>query len=385
MAFLIYLLIFISFTDLFAQLPITSIYASHLGAASGFIGFIVGAYSLSNLLSNLFSGQLVDCKGPKNVLLGGFLINAIILFLYAFVQTPEQLLIVRFLNGLSAGVITPAAFTYLTLFNKDKKAGRTMAFSGAAVGIAAIGGPTFSGIVSARIGQEIVYTIVGIFMIIGFILTLILKPVHQDEGEQLEKDRFTPSFIDLFKNKGLMLAFIGALSLSASQGILAYMLPLKILDLEISEHMSGILMSIFGVVAILFFLLPTNRIYDKFPNEFILPIGLMVVAASDTLTSLAPGLSIIVISMCIYGIGFALIFPSMSALVSKYSPQNMRGKAFGVFYAFYSLGSFLGSSITGSFSLTPNGGFISAAVFLIIVSIGIVISVKKLSMQSVGK
>ena len=120
MTFLIYLLIYISFLDLFAQLPITSIYAQNLGAATGFIGYIVGVYSLSNLLSNLFSGQLVDKNGPKKVLVGGFLMNAIILFMYSIVQTPMQLLIIRFLNGLSVGVITPAAFTYLTLYNKKK-------------------------------------------------------------------------------------------------------------------------------------------------------------------------------------------------------------------------------------------------------------------------
>ena len=78
--FLLYLLVFISFTDLFAQLPITSTYAQNLQAATGFIGFIVGAYSLSNLFSNVFAGHFVDRNGPKKVMLAGFLVNELFYF-----------------------------------------------------------------------------------------------------------------------------------------------------------------------------------------------------------------------------------------------------------------------------------------------------------------
>lgn len=78
MMLLIYLLIFVSFWDLFVQLPITSTYAKTLGAATGFIGFIAGAYSFSNLFSNVFSGYLVDKTGPKKVLSIGFLVNGLV-------------------------------------------------------------------------------------------------------------------------------------------------------------------------------------------------------------------------------------------------------------------------------------------------------------------
>lgn len=377
MAFIIYLLIYISFTDLFAQLPITSTYAQSLGAATGFIGFIVGGYSLTNLFSNVFSGQLVDGKGPKKVLLAGFLLNAVIVFLYAVVMSPAQLLLVRFLNGVTAGVITPAAFTYLTLYNKDRKKGKTMALSGAAVGLAAISAPAYSGIISSAIGPEVVYITIGFVMLIGFILTMTLKPLQRSEEENEAKNRSSIlSYFDLFKNKGLLVAFIGALSLAASQGILAYMLPLKVVALGMEDHISGMLISVFGIVAILFFLLPTNRIFDRYHNEIILPIGLLTVAVSQILSSFAPNQIVLVISMTIYGIGFALIFPSMAALISKHSTENVRGKAFGTFYGSISIGSFLGSTITGMFSLTPDQGFISAAVFLVMISAGILLLVK---------
>lgn len=388
--FLLYLLVFISFTDLFGQLPIVSTYAQSLHATTGFIGFIVGAYSLSNLFSNVFAGHFVDKNGPKKVMLAGFLVNGIILFLYAIVTTPEQLLIVRFLNGITAGVITPAAFTYITLNNKNKKGGQEMAYSGAAVGLAAISAPAFSGIISSAYNFEVVYVVLASLMIIGAILTATLKPPASQQVEAVPSEEKNPNksliadYFPLFKSKGLLLAFTGAFSLAASQGVLAYMLPLKVNNLGMPTHISGMLMSVFGIVAVLVFVLPTNRVFDRSRNEIVLAIGLLIAAVSQTTSSIVDSLPLLMMSLSVYGIGFAFIFPSMSSLISKYSPPHMRGKAFGMFYGFFSVGSFLGSSITGMFSLSPNQGFFSIAIFLVIVSIIILVVARRFSNQTVS-
>ncbi|WP_033828723.1 MFS transporter [Bacillus andreraoultii] len=374
---LLYILIFISFTDLFAQLPITSTYARSIGATTGFIGFIVGAYSLSNLFSNLYSGYFVDRKGPKLTLLIGFLINGFILILYSFVTSPFQLLAIRFLNGLSAGIITPAAFTYLSLLNRGKKSGKTFAFSGASVGLAAICGPAFSGIIASKAGSEVVYIIIGCLMILAFFITLCMKSVTVSQNNSNQKS--SRQFFELFSSKGLVFAFVGAICLSASQGILAYMLPLKVYQLEMADHISGMLMSIFGVIAILFFMLPTNKVYDRFSNEILLPIGMIIISVSQAISGFGQNLTTLLISMIIYGIGFAIVFPSMSNLVAKYSKPKNRGTAFGVFYACYSLGSFLGTSLTGAFSLPPREGFYVATIFLFSISIASLMFIRKKS------
>lgn len=370
MAFLLYLLIFLSFTDLFAQLPVVSTYAKSLGAASGLIGLIVGSYSLSNLLSNVYSGWLVDRAGPKKVLVAGFWLNGAVLFFYALAGSPEQLLAVRFLNGMTAGVITPAVFTYLSFLNLGYEKGKSMALSGAAVGLAAILAPAFSGIISSKFGTETVYLVIAAIMFAGGLLSLALKPVSS--RQQAKKTEPALSGKDvlnrLFKNKGLIISYTGVISLAVSQGILAYMLPLKVEELNMESHISGMLISIFGIVAILFFLLPTNRIFDRFKNELILAAGLLIVAVSQTITSSTEELAVLIFSMSIYGIGFAMIFPSSTTLVSTRSDESFRGKAFGLFYAFFSLGSFLGTAVTGMFSLTPDKGLLSAGIYLALIA-----------------
>src|SRR5690606_28220311 len=81
--------------------------------------------------SNVFSGYLVDKTGMKKVLSIGFLVNGLVFFSNSLLQTPLQMFVVRLINGFTSGILPPAAFTYLTLYSKSKKSGKTMAFAAA--------------------------------------------------------------------------------------------------------------------------------------------------------------------------------------------------------------------------------------------------------------
>jgi len=376
----LYFLIGLSFFDMFSQLPIMSTFAQSLGASVSLIGFIVAAYSFSNLFSNIFSGHFVDKNGPKIVLVIGFFVTGALLFTYSFITSPILLLIVRLLHGISAGLLVPAAFTYVSILNKKKKNGKAMAFSGAAVGFSAVFGPAFGGIVSQRISTGAVFNTIGFLMIIAGILSLIiLKPqnVEKTDDEESEEKVTLQDYLQLLKKPGLLTAYLGAFSLMFSQGILAYKLPLKTSELQFGDQTSGMLLSIFGIVAILFFVLPTNRIYDRYRNEIIMAIGMLIIALALVGLSFTSQLSVMYGTMALYGIGFALLFPSISSLITIHSGNDRRGKAFGLFYGFFSLGVVFGSSITGMFGMTTTEAFLTSSVFLTISSIIALVVVRK--------
>src|SRR5690625_920224 len=71
------------------------------------------------------------------------------------------------------------------------------------------------------------------------------------------------------------------------------------------------------------------------------------------------------IAMAIYGLGFAFVFPSMNQIVSEASSKVDRGKAYGIFYAFFSLGAVAGSFISGTVAEVLGLPFlVSAAIML---------------------
>lgn len=362
---LIYLIVIVSFIDMFSQLPIMSPFAQSLGATPALIGLIIGMYSFSNMIGNMLSGYFIDKIGPKTVLVMGLSITGIIVSFYVFVSTPGQLLFVRFFHGLSAGLLVPAAFTLLSFISKSDQQGKSMALSGAAVGISAILGPAFGGIVANSFGINFVFIPISITMILMAVLVSVylIRTTIFDTGDE---SLHLAEAIKLIKTPVLFVGYVGAFSLMFAQGVLAYMLPLKVEDLGYGSHFSGLLLSTFGIVAILIFILPTNKMFDRYSHTKMLVAGLIIIALSLTGLSFTSKLELLFLVMTCYGIGFAILFPSLTTLMVKNSSKAARGKVFGLFYAFFSLGVVAGSSITGLLSVDYNEGFVIGGAALII-------------------
>jgi len=372
----IYVIIFFSFFDLFTQLPVMSTYAESLGASAFLTGLAVGMYSLSNTFGNIISGFLTDRKGPFVILVLGLLTTGLSLSLYNLVEDPTTLLIVRFVHGLVAGFIVPAAFTFLANATKQEKRGRGSAISGAFVGIAAIIGPAFSGILASRTSVPFVFNITASCMLLLGILTFFILKYNQIKMEKSTPSTHIPISV-FFNNSGTLKAFAGAFFLMFSQGVIAYLLPLKVQSLGFDSRLSGTLMSAFGIIAVLVFILPTNRIFDKVAPIKTLSLGIGLMGVSQLLISQADSSTWLYLAMACYGIGFGFLFPSINSLLIDSTTADIRGKAYGYFYAFFSLGVVLGSSLLGWLSLGIVSGFIFTGIVLLVFASMILIPYKR--------
>lgn len=359
----IYIIIFFAFFDLFAQLPIISPFAIELQATPFLTGLAVGMYSLSNTFGNIVSGIFSDRKGPFAILVAGLLLTAAFLFTYTLAEGPYSLLAIRFLHGLAAGLIVPAAFTYLANRTDQSRRGKGAAVSGAFVGLAAIIGPAYGAILSSRSSVPETMTTTGLMLLVLGLLSFFLLNREVIKKEKLPVEPLTVGMIVL--NSGLLRAFMGAFFLMFSQGVLAYMLPLKVSGLGLPAQMSGLLLSVFGIAAILVFLLPVNRLFDSVKPIYTLIAGFLLMGSSLFLLSAVSAASLLYFSMISYGVGFALLFPSINSLLIDSTTARSRGKAYGYFYAFFSIGVVAGSSFTGALALSADRGFITSGVLLI--------------------
>lgn len=363
MRIFIYLIIFFAFFDLFAQLPIMSTYAVSLGASPFIAGLAVGMYSLSNTFGNVISGIFSDRKGPFKILVVGLLSTSLALFSYSAIEGPYSLLAIRFFHGIAAGLTVPAAFTYLANRTESAKRGKGAALSGAFVGLAAILGPAYGALYTSRNDVPQTMFLTGmLILLIGIAAFFLLRKTAITKNKTARKP---VAFMDIVKNKGLVRSFSGAFFLMFSQGVLAYMLPLKVEALGLDSQLSGLLLSVFGISAILVFLLPINRVFDIAKPIYTLIAGFAVMGASLFLLSTVSIEPLLYASMCAYGLGFALLFPSINSLLIDSTDEASRGRAYGYFYAFFSIGVVAGSSITGAFSLSPNQGFIASGSLLL--------------------
>lgn len=363
----VYLIVFVSFFDLFSQLPVMSPFADSLGATPFVTGLAVGLYSFSNMIGNVISGFMTDRRGPFIILIIGLFVSAMSLLLYSAVTNPISLLGVRFVHGFMEGLIVPAAFTFLANRTEETKRGRGVAISGAFVGLAAILGPAYGGIVAAKTSTAFVMAINGaIMLVIAIISFFVLRSFKYVPKKQDPKDPNRVRVRHLFDSPSIMRAFAGAFFLMFSQGVLALVLPLKVVALGLDAKTSGMLLSVFGVTAVLIFLLPTNRIFDRVRPIVTLAFGMSMMGASMLFLSQMETLNLLYVAMIIYGTGFAFLFPSINSLLIDASSPEFRGKAYGYFYAFFSMGTVAGSGVIGFLDLEFKGSFMLTGIILLI-------------------
>ncbi|OBW59401.1 multidrug transporter [Solibacillus silvestris] len=369
---LVYAIIFFSFFDLFVQLPIMSTYALSVGATTFVAGIVVGLYSFMNTFGNIFSGIFTDKIGPFHILVFGLFTSAISLLCYQLVDNATVLLIVRCIHGFSSGFITPAAFTLLANMRASNEQGSGSAVTGSFVGIAAIVGPASSGILASKISVPNVLGIValfGIVLLIGLFLFLRKSPLPKRDKKQVtEKFNW---------NSGILKAYGGAFFLMFSQGVLAYLLPIYVQDLGYDSRVSGTLLSVFGIVAVLIFILPTNKIFDYLNPQVTLFVGVLLLGLAQIGIGLATEMSWLYAILAIYGIGFAFLFPSINALLIDATTEQIRGKAYGYFYAFFSIGVVAGSSLLGALDLVGTSGFVFTGTLLLSFCIVVLFSFMK--------
>lgn len=367
---LMYIVIVVAFLDTFIQLPIITPYSLELGASYALTGAIVAVYSLTNMVGNIIGGHWIDKFGRKKMLLTGMTFVFIILLFYPLAQTGWQLFLARFFHGLAGGVLIPAAFAYIGDKSVEGSRGKTMAFTGACIGISAIVGPAVGGVLAARASIESVFFLVaGLF----FVATIIVLIFVKESFTTTEKGKFDiKEFIPLVKHPLIILSSLAAFTLMISNGTLAFALPLNVEAMGQTTETTGMLLSTFGIVALVVFLTPVNRIYDQFSAIKLIAIGLSLIGVGMIMLSFMTSFSTNLLAMMIYGLGFAFIFPSMNKIIADASSKVDRGKAYGVFYAFFSLGVVAGSTVSGWFAQYLGLPFLVCAIIMF-VSVGIIL------------
>lgn len=325
----------------------------------------------------MFGGIGIDRFGAKWILAIGMFITSGNLLLYTIVDTPTQFVLVRLIHGLGSGLLAPSAFALMALAAKEGKYGRTMAHTGAIVGFAAIIGPAFGGIISSRFSYDTVFYSISVLMFFSAFLVLFFVPSPKKEIKSKKDGALKGEFKSLLKSVPLTNVYWGSFSLFFSLGVVTTLLPVRAEELSTNAALGGIMISTFGVVAILVFLLPTNRIYDHFDQQKVLFVGMATVSTSLILLAFLNSIIPVFISMAIFGLGFALMFPAMTTTILKLVSKSTRGKAFGMFYACFSIGVVVGSFSMGLIKATPTIGFFISSVLVLLMALFVLYRYRK--------
>ncbi|MDO4912516.1 MAG: MFS transporter [Lactobacillus sp.] len=156
--------------------PIVSLYVKSLIPHSPYIviiaGIVAAAPGLGTLIASRQMGHKLDEIGPLKALKIGLLVATILFIPMGFTNSPLVLAGLRFLLGIAAVALIPAAQTVLTLSTPKEAFGRIFSYNQAFQALGSVMGSLMGSTVSGFLSFRDVFWITGSTLLVVFIILL---------------------------------------------------------------------------------------------------------------------------------------------------------------------------------------------------------------------
>jgi len=153
--------------------PIITVYITQLSTTTTHIALISGmAFSASGLASIIAAprlGKLSDKIGPHKVMLAALIMAGVLFIPQAFVQSPWQLMGLRFLLGFATAGLVPSVNTLLKKITPEALVGRVFGFNISAFYLGCFSGAVFGGQIAAHLGFTYVFFITSSLLFLNAI------------------------------------------------------------------------------------------------------------------------------------------------------------------------------------------------------------------------
>lgn len=151
--------------------PIITVYVAQLVRNADQVtivsGLVMSAAALGSILSASRLGKLADRVGHWNVVIVGLLVSALLLIPQAFVTASWQLVVLRFLLGVSLGGLLPCIAAVIRHSVPDGTAGKMLGYSVSAQYTGQVIGPLAGGFIGGHFGMPAVFLCTSSLMIGG--------------------------------------------------------------------------------------------------------------------------------------------------------------------------------------------------------------------------
>ena len=323
-----------AFMLLLPVLPIFATKAVHL--EEGRVGLIVGAFSLTALLSRPFIGYLLDNYNRKLLLL-----TAITLFIgaftsYIFITTILLLLLTRMVHGLSWAAITTSTATVVVDIVPEKKRGQGIGYFSMTYPLAMIVGPALGLAFYDLFGSfSVIFIISVVLSVFALILAGLLKlpPVSRREKP------LVLSIPALYEKRVAGLAFMQFCYSFAYSGVITF-LPLYAHKNNIDN--SGVFFILYAAGVLLIRFVVRNTLDLRGPMPLIVS-GCTCFALGIMSLAFATSQAAFFVSGTLAGFGGGIIMPTISTMTMNVVESFNRGKANATVFTAMDIGMGLGA------------------------------------------
>ncbi|MTK14274.1 MAG: MFS transporter [Clostridiaceae bacterium] len=353
----------------YVYIPYQTPYLRSIGVVTSFIGIVVGAYGLSQLLLRMPVGIMADIKGQhKFFIIIGVGSSGLASLFRIFMPNGIGFLLGSLFSGLASAMWISFMVLYSNYFKKEelqKSTGTIIAANNIGILIGFVLGSLFYD----RFGMNFLCILSVAAAVISTILTFFIKesaasftplPVKQLISVYGDKRLIIFSFLALVQQGVLMSTAMSFTNQVAKQ--------LGASGFEIG--MSSIIYIAIAVIASYF---SASKLAVKHGAGFWIPIGLVCLCAYCIIVPNVPSTKYIYFAQILAGMSTGLIFPFCTSEAMKNIKPDRKSTAMGYFQAIYAIGMTAIPIFTG---LIANNNMDEAYYFLAIVTvIGLAIAI----------
>jgi MFS family permease len=331
-----YLAMSMAFYFLLPTLPVFVV--AGLGEGKEKVGFIIGVYSLSALLIRPIAGFAMDKYGRKPIYLTALILYTLLMSAYLLAETFVILLIIRFLHGLTWGVITTGGSTIAADLVPEKRRGEGIGYFGLSITLSIALGPLIGLIIMEPDRFQELFISGFIVSLLAFIIFAFVKlpPIPAYQRRSLSINTF-------FEKKVVPLSLIMMVGAISYGGIISFVA----LFYQQNDISNGSLFFLVYSLGVAIFRPIAGKIMDSNgPGVLVIPsfilniFGLILLAFSGTSIPF-------LIAAFIIGLGNGIIMPTIQTMILNLVPVERRGVANSTFFSAIDLGIGGGSVILG--------------------------------------
>ena len=355
--------------------PFLPVYLFDLGASEASIGMWSGivfasTFFVSAVLSPYW-GRKADKFGKRRMLLRAGFSLGIVYFLGGFVRNPEELLLMRIMQGVSTGFV-PASLSIVASTVPENKIGFYLGSMQAANLIGGIMGPLIGGTLAHLFGIRSSFVVAGTALLIGTVLLSIYveePPKQSAPPEGSLMDDFRHAVRSPILREMLLITIVAQFAVMIAQPLIALYVKELSGTMEGVSLTSGIIVGGAGVAgaiaAPLWGRLGQDRGYAK-----VLAIVFFGIGVADVLQITVNGVFLFGVLQFLFGFFIAGALPMVNTIITAHSDASFRGRAFGLVMSANQAGSMFGPLVGGAASAVVGikGVLVATGFFLLLVA-----------------
>jgi MFS family permease len=232
---------------------------------------------------------------------------------------------------------------------------KAMSYYGIAIAAATLIGHGAGGALVTHVGYNFLFYFGAGLLCTGVVLAFLLPAGSTDTNNNISKPMraHCKDLVSLFSRGDLSVSYLAIFAQFFSFGGVVALLPLHVTSLGMEAVHVGMLLIIFSIMFIIV-QFPAGNISDKKGRLKPTASGLILIFIALVLIPFSNSFATLAIALAIYGTGYGILFPAISALLLDEATDEEYGKVTGLFHALITAGVAVGAPVIGWIAAAGN-------------------------------